>query len=102
MTQYVEVKFSATDNMQQRCSEYVNLLAAEHPVIAICVGNSSYTFDGYEVSNLQVIDFAASLRGRTMDAIVVITNKVVSEGDKEAMKATLAANDGVLAVLSHD
>ena len=77
-------------------------LEAETPAIAICTDGSDISIEGYTPSTLSVSEFAVSLRGQTLDCIIVLTNALISDGDKTSLLATLQSNNGVLLIISHD
>ena len=102
MTQYVEVKFSTAEDLPQRTLDFIASLQVESPAIAICTDGSDISIEGYTPSTLSVSEFAVSLRGQTLDCIIVLTNTLISDADKTSLLATLQSNNGVLLIISHD
>ena len=102
MTQYLEANLPNSDELPRHALKFIAALEAETPAIAICTDGSDISIEGYTPSTLSVSEFAVSLRGQTLDCIIVLTNALISDGDKTSLLATLQSNNGVLLIISHD
>lgn len=102
MTQYLEANLPNADELPRHALKFIASLQVESPAIAICTDGSDISVEGYTPSTLSVSEFAVSLRGQTLDCIIVLTNTLISDADKTSLLATLQSNNGVLLIISHD